>query len=233
MKAMTAPADDPRFTPGRFATTHWSLVLAAGRPAQPAADQALAALCQAYWYPLYAYVRRRTADMHAAQDLTQEFFTRLLEKDFLAHADPERGRFRAFLLTALKNFLASEGDRARAVKRGGGRPILTLDFVAGESRYRLERADSQTAERLYERQWALALLDRVLGLLRAEYAAAGKEERFDRLKPFLGGQRDRSHADRRRPGRGRGRDPPPFCGPAIDPFSGICVTFPRPGCIGG
>lgn len=179
----------PLDSPASFVTTHWSLVLAAGRRAQPDADQALASLCQSYWFPLYAYVRRRTADVHEAQDLVQGFFTRLLEKDLLAVADPERGRFRAFLLTALKHFLANEWSKEQAQKRGGGQVALALDFDSGESRYSLEPAHDLTAERLYEKQWVLTLLDRVLASLRAECQAAGKEAQFQLLKPFLGGGR--------------------------------------------
>jgi RNA polymerase sigma factor (sigma-70 family) len=172
-----------------FATTHWSVVLEAGRSPRQDADQALATLCQGYWYPLYAYVRRHVRDAAEAQDLTQEFFARLLEKDLLAGATPERGRFRSFLLTAMKNFLANQWHRARAQKRGGRRPVLSLDFEAGDSRYGLEPSHDLTPERLYERKWALTLLDRVLGRLREEYSAAGKGAPFELLRPLLGGGR--------------------------------------------
>jgi RNA polymerase sigma factor (sigma-70 family) len=170
-----------------FATTHWSLVLKAGRKPQRAADQALATLCQSYWYPLYAYVRRHIKDASEAQDLTQEFFARMLEKDLLALAAPERGRFRSFLLTALKNFLANEWNKMHAQKRGGTRPALSLDFDVGDSRYSLEPGHELTPERLYERKWALTLLDRVLDRLREEYSAGGKMELFECLRPFIGG----------------------------------------------
>jgi RNA polymerase sigma-70 factor (ECF subfamily) len=176
-------------SPDSFATTHWSLVLAVGRKSQPDADRALAALCQTYWYPLYAYARRQTADVHDAQDVIQSFFARLLEKDLLAVAHPERGRFRSFLLTALKHFLLNEWAKDGAQKRGGGRVALSLDFDSGESRYHLEPAHDLAADKLYERQWALTLLDRVLGLLRTEYSAAGKEALFLRLKDFIGAAR--------------------------------------------
>lgn len=152
----------------------------------------MATLCQTYWFPLYAYVRRRTPDVHEAQDLVQSFFVRLLEKDLLAVADPERGRFRAFLLTALKHFLTNEWAKDRTQKRGGGRNALALDFDSGESRYNSEPAHDLTAERLFEQQWALTLLDRTLGMLRAEYAAAGKEQQFDHLKHFLRADRGES-----------------------------------------
>jgi RNA polymerase sigma-70 factor (ECF subfamily) len=144
-------------------------------------------LCEAYWYPLYAYVRRRVPTTDEAQDLTQEFFVTLLEKNYLAVAQPQRGRFRAFLLTSLKHFLANEWDKAKAQKRGGPRKPVSLDFDAGESRYRLEPADELTPERLYEKQWTLTLLDRVLSRLREEFVAAGKREHFEQLKAFLAG----------------------------------------------
>jgi RNA polymerase sigma factor (sigma-70 family) len=170
-------------------------VLAAGRRSSPDSEKALAALCRIYWYPLYAYIRHHGAEVHHAQDLTQDFFARLLEKNILAVAQPERGRFRTFLLSTLKNFLCNEYDKARAKKRGGDRLVLSLDFEAGESRYRMEPAHTLTAERLFERQWALAVLDRVLGLLRAEFAAAGKEPLFDTLKALLtAGRKEASYA---------------------------------------
>jgi RNA polymerase sigma factor (sigma-70 family) len=168
-----------------FQSTRWTLVLAAGHKSSPDSQEALAALCETYWYPLYAYVRRHGAEVHRAQDLTQDFFARLLEKNLLAVAQPERGRFRTFLLSTLKNFLCNEYDKVRAKKRGGDRLVLSLDFEAGESRYQREPAHSLTAERLFERQWALAVLDRVLAQLRAEFAGAGKEPLFDALKAFL------------------------------------------------
>ncbi len=144
MGVMSQPDQDRTPDPagaGRFPSTHWSDVLAAGRGATPGAGEALAALCRAYWYPLYAYVRRRGHDAHAARDLTQEFFARMLEKNYLADADPAKGRFRSFLLAALNHFLANERDRARALKRGGGRPPLSLDFATAEHQYSLEPVD--------------------------------------------------------------------------------------------
>jgi RNA polymerase sigma factor (sigma-70 family) len=170
-----------------FATTRWSLVVSAGQRASAESEQALAELCQRYWYPLYAYVRRRVGDAEQARDLAQEFFVRLLEKNVLAAAQPERGRFRAFLLTACRHFLANERARDGALKRGGGRTPLRLDFAQGDSRYHLEPADRWTPERLYERQWTLTLLERVLDGLRAEQHAEGKGETFERLKTFLAG----------------------------------------------
>jgi RNA polymerase sigma-70 factor (ECF subfamily) len=173
--------------PPEFASTRWSLVLAAGKR-EPEARAALEALCTAYWYPVYGYVRRRVGRPEDAQELTQAFFASLLERNALALADPDRGRFRAFLLTACKNFLNNEWDKQRAQKRGGGRGTLSLDFAQGEERLRLEPADHDTPERWYERQWALALLDRVLGLLREEFSSEGRAGQFDRLKNYLGGQ---------------------------------------------
>ena len=164
-----------------------ALVLEAGRRSSPQATEALATLCEAYWRPLYAYVRQRGHSVDDAQDLTQEFFVRLLDKRTLQVADRERGRFRSFLLASLKNFLANEWRRDAAEKRGGGRSVISLDFDDGEGCYRLEPSHNQTPERIFERQWALTLLDRALTKLRAEFDVAGKTELFGRLKMFLGG----------------------------------------------
>lgn len=193
---MADDRDQPA-VPRRFMTTRWSVVLAAGREpsatAGTAGRDALAVLCQTYWYPLYAYVRRRGHDPEEARDLTQSFFLRLLDKNTIASADPQRGRFRSFLLTALKNFLSNEWKSASAEKRGGGRPILPLaaDFDSAERQYSREPADALTPERLYERRWALALLDAVLSDLQSQYAASGKAALFEHLKPYLTGD---SHA---------------------------------------
>jgi len=169
-----------------FAATHWTVVLAAarGQDSSHAAD-AMAELCRTYWYPLYAYLRRRGYDTHEAEDLTQEFFARLLEPRFLDNVDRRKGKFRAFLLASLKNFLANQRDRSRAAKRGGGRVVIPLDALAAESRYGLEPTDRWTPERLFERQWAIRVLDNVLARLEAELAAEGKQRLFDGLKPFL------------------------------------------------
>lgn len=177
-----------------FATTHWSLVLRAGNRADQLADSALASLCQRYWFPLYAFARRRVGDVHEAQDLTQEFFARLLEKNVLASASPERGRFRSFLLTSLKNFLANEWDRTQAQKRGGGRERLSLDWQDGESRLGLEPSHELTPERLFERQWTLTLLEHVVSRLQAEFVTAGKERQFELLKITLTGEQS-SYSD--------------------------------------
>jgi RNA polymerase sigma factor (sigma-70 family) len=172
----------------QFATTRWTLVLAAGQRGSPQSSAALATLCENYWYPLYAYVRRRGYEADEAQDFTQAFFTRLLERNDLAAADPRRGRFRSFLLTSLKHFLANEWDRNRAQKRGGGRAALSIDFGTAEERYRAEPAHDLTPEKIFERRWALVLLENVLARLHDESAQAGTADSFDRLKGFLTGE---------------------------------------------
>ena len=148
----------------------------------------LAALCEAYWFPLYAYVRHRVPNVHEAQDLTQAFFAELLEKNYLGPARPKRGRFRAYLLACFKHFLSNQWQKAKARKRGGGKALLSLDFTFGDSRLRIEPSTQVTPEELYERQWAIAMLERVMGRLRREEAKAGKAERFDLLKVFLVGE---------------------------------------------
>ena len=168
-----------------FVTTHWSLVVSAGHNDTPNARNALEKLCLAYWSPIYAFVRRQGQGPDDAQDLTQEFFARLLEKKSLAAADPAKGRFRSFLLASLKHFLANEWDKARAQKRGGGQILIPIDVAAAETSCGIEPADNLTAEKIYERRWALALLDQVLRRLRAEYVRDGKENLFERLKPTL------------------------------------------------
>jgi RNA polymerase sigma-70 factor (ECF subfamily) len=178
-----------------FAATRWTLVLSAARGSQtPRAAAAMAELCRIYWYPLYAFIRRRGHSAHDAEDLTQEFFARLLDKHFLAAADREKGRFRTFLLMAVKRFLANEYDRAQAGKRAGGQRIVPLDGLAPEARYHLEPADTLTPERLFEQQWALTLLDQVLARLQAEMAAVGKAALFDSLKGHLAGGREEGYA---------------------------------------
>jgi RNA polymerase sigma factor (sigma-70 family) len=190
---MGDPGDDsPAIKPDRrrFATTRWSQVLAAGQAGTGDSREALSRLCESYWYPLYAYVRRWGYDAEQAQDLTQEFFTRLLEKHYLRAADPERGRFRSFLLAALKHFLANERDRAEAVKRGGRAAIVSLEMENAEGRYSLEPPDGETPERIYERRWALTLLERTLMRLGQEARASGKQALFDRLEGYLTGEQD-------------------------------------------
>lgn len=169
----------------RFMTTRWTLVIAAGQRELPQSDEALAALCRAYWYPLYGFVRRQGHGPEEAQDLTQEFFTKLLEKNYVGDADRKRGKFRSFLLASLKHFLSNQRDRARAKKRGGGLAVFSLDFQSAERQFCREPAHSATPERLFERRWALTLLERVLMRLEEEYTAAGNAEVFHRLKDFL------------------------------------------------
>ncbi len=173
-----------------FLTTHWSQVLAAGRSDTTSASTALATLCATYWYPLYAYVRRRGYGPEDAQDLTQEFFARLLEQKWLGQADRERGRFRTFLLTAMSHFLANEWDKANARKRGGAVQIVPLQLDSAETRYGQEPADAFTPEQAYERRWAVTLLEHVLAQLQKEYVKEGKAELFEALKPSLLGEGD-------------------------------------------
>ncbi len=176
----------------RFPTTSWSLIEAAGRDSSGSAD-ALGALCAAYWTPVYAFVRRKGYSREESEDLSQAFFARLLEHRTWAEARQERGKFRSFLLAAVTHFLANEWDRSQALKRGGDCTILSLsfDFETGEASYHREPFHELTPEALFEKQWALALLDRVLGRLREEYARRAKAAHFDVLKAFLTGDRDR------------------------------------------
>jgi len=173
----------------RFATTHWSLVVAAGKRQTPDGESALATLCETYWYPLYAYVRRRGYDAQDAQDLTQGFFAALLEKDWLEDADQDRGRFRSFLITAFKRYVSKQRERENAQKRGGHLVRLSLDFEVGESQYRFEPSHDATPDRIFERRWALTVLDNSLARLRQEYEAAEKARLFDSLKVFLTGDK--------------------------------------------
>ncbi len=188
---MADEAQDPSSADGgRFKTTHWSLVLAAAGSEDSHGRQALAEFCQVYWYPLYAFVRRQGHGPHDAQDLTQAFFTRLLEKDYLSDVDRSKGKFRSFLLVALKHFLLHEWARAKTLKRGGGHKLVSLDALAAETRYSREPADNITPERLFEQRWALTLLDHVLARLGEEYEATGKWGVFEQLKGCLTGGRD-------------------------------------------
>ena len=179
--------------PSQFPATRWSLVVAAGDPHRKEARSALVSLCESYWYPLYAYLRRRGYSSDQAQDLTQEFFVRVIEGRYLDRAEPEKGRFRAFLLTSLKFFVADEEDRRRAHKRGGGM-VVPLEFSSGEERYQCEPGHDETPERIYERRWALSVLDRVVEKLRNEFVQHGRPDHFERLKVFLLGQSDAPYA---------------------------------------
>ena len=173
----------------QFTSTHWSVVLAAGGTASPAADSALEQLCRTYWPPLYAFARRRGHPPHDAQDLTQEFFARLLEKDFLQAVDRSKGRFRSFLLAAMEHFLAKEWRRTRAQKRGGGFTFISTDAESAEQLYLQVPASTLTPERLFDQQWAVTLLDQTLNRLRAEFVATGKEAVFEGIKIFLTGEK--------------------------------------------
>ncbi len=180
----TPTAGSPATSP-IFATTHWSVVLSAARHDTTRARNALAALCETYWPVLHAFVRRRGFPPQDAEDLTQEFFARLLQHNWVARADARKGRFRTFLLTALNRFLAGQWDKARAQKRGGGRPPMPLDSGAGGPGDPADPAGALAADLIYDRDWALALLERTLARLRAEFAQAGKAREFAQLKPFL------------------------------------------------
>jgi RNA polymerase sigma-70 factor (ECF subfamily) len=171
-----------------FLSTHWSIVLRAGRADDSGARAALAFLCQRYWYPLYAFVRKKGIDPERAEDVTQGFFVRLIEKQVLERAAPSRGRFRLFLLASLQNFLSNERDQAQAQKRGGGRPKLALDVDAGERKLRFEPSHELTPERIFDRAWAVQLLELVVGRLRQEFADKGKASEFDIMQSFLAGK---------------------------------------------
>ena len=193
---MNSPSDDVEPSakvPGLFTTTHWSVVLAAGQAESPQAAEALEKLCRTYWYPLYAYVRRQGHSPEDAQDLTQDFFAHLLAKGFPRGATPERGKFRSFLLASLRHFLVDQHRHADAAKRGGGQRTVSLDESRAEERFRLEPQHELTPEKLYEREWALTLLDRAQLRLREECVVAGNAELHDRLKGFpLAGKSDPS-----------------------------------------
>jgi RNA polymerase sigma-70 factor (ECF subfamily) len=177
---------DPGFrSDGRFATTHWSVVLAAGQPDSSRYQQALEALCQTYWFPLYAFLRRQGHNSHQAEEYTQAFFMYLLEKKCVASADRKRGKFRSFLLATLKHVLTDERDRLQAKKRGGAHKILSLDIEDAETRYSFEPADELTPEKLFEKSWALTVLDRTVARLKDEFSSIEKLELFDHLKSCL------------------------------------------------
>ena len=183
--------DSAHAAQGQFATTHWSVVLAAGDSGAPNAQPALEQLCRAYWYPLYVFVRRLGRSPADAQDLTQGFFAYMLERRLVAKADPQAGRFRSFLLASLKHFLAHEHERASARKRGGGQPLLSLDQFDPEERYALEpAADAVTPDAIYDQRWALLQVENALRLLRADYASAGRALLFDLLKDYVWGDKN-------------------------------------------
>jgi RNA polymerase sigma factor (sigma-70 family) len=171
-----------------FVSTRWTVVLSAGHKSSPGSDQALAELCQVYWYPLYAYVRRHGHSREDAEDLVQAFFEKFLQKNYLHNVSCERGKFRAFLLACLKHFLANEWDKATRQKRGGAAHHLSLDWQSAEERYQLEPSDNVTPDRVYDREWAQALLARVLARLKEEYVMAGKGALFEHAKSSLLGK---------------------------------------------
>jgi DNA-directed RNA polymerase specialized sigma24 family protein len=183
-----AATDSSELSPGsarEFTTTHWSVVLAASEGVSPQAAQALEKLCRLYWFPLYAHARRRGQGAHDAQDLVQGFFARLLQGNFLENVGPQKGRFRSFLLASLNHFLSDEWDKARAQKRGGGQAFISLDDENAEELYRLEPVSCAPAGTVFDRRWALTLLEQALARLREEFVAVDKAREFDHLKVFL------------------------------------------------
>ncbi len=177
--------DVPSIPAARFQTTRWSRILLARDRTNPQAKEALSALCETYWYPLYAYIRRKGYGAHESEDLTQGFFCRFLQKNYLKLVKREKGRFRCYLLGALSHFLANERDRAQAEKRGGGTVLLQVNFHDAEERYRLEPAHEMAAGKLFDRRWVLTLLDQVLKRLEEEYTSAGKAKLFRSLSTIL------------------------------------------------
>lgn len=168
-----------------FGTTHWSVVLAAANEAKPEGAAALETLCRAYWYPIYVFIRRQGYGEADAQDLTQGFFCHILSRRFLERASPDKGRFRSFIIASLKYFLADELGRLQAQKRGGGRIPVFLDAQSAEERYRLEPVERLDPEKLFERRWAVTLLNRVLDRLETEFVKAGKARLMEQLRQFL------------------------------------------------
>ena len=194
---MTTPSSNPNQASPRavFVTTRWSVVLAAGLDGSAESGPALAALCRAYWYPLYAFVRRQGRTPQDAEDLTQSFFASLLERKFLQAVGPEKGKFRSFLLASLKNFLANDWNREHAAKRGGKHTTISWDDESAEHRYLREPSHDATPEKIYERSWALTVIENVIQQLRKEYADAGKAHLFEALQDFLIGEaREESYA---------------------------------------
>jgi RNA polymerase sigma factor (sigma-70 family) len=190
----STPASTP---PGDiFATTHWTVVLAAGKRHTPQSDGALEELCRTYWFPLYAYVRRRGYSKEDAEDLTQTFFARFLAKNYLAGLSAERGRFRAFLLASLKHFLANEWDKSQRQKRGGGITHLSLDWQTADTQFQIAATAGPSPDKAFDREWAVALLAKVIERLQAECDAEGRARQFAELKIFLtAGKGTLTHAD--------------------------------------
>lgn len=192
---MISDSEKPARHANAFNTTHWSVVLAAGQADSEDAGAALDELCRTYWFPLYAYVRRRGHNPEEAQDLTQEFFLRFLERKYLRLADSTRGRFRSFLLTSLKNFLINEWEKTRAAKRGNGHSFHPWDLDDAERRYLAEAGGDLTPDRLFERRWAVAVVEHTQSRLRGEYEAANKLALFDGLKDQVWGDPAGSYSD--------------------------------------
>ena len=183
------PAYPPDAAGGEFTTTHWSVVLLAGQEGPPEAALALEKLCRTYWYPLYAYARRRGHNQEDGQDLTQQFFAGFLEKKYFGLANPDRGRFRCFLLSSFKHFLANEYHRSQTAKRGGRYAFVSWDETEAEAHYRNESASEASPDNLYEHAWALTLLEKVTRALQQEYTRDGKAQVFDALQIFLSGEK--------------------------------------------
>ena len=185
--ALSFPEPDSQRRPSfQFTTTHWSVVLSAGQHSSPAGQVAMEQLCRIYWYPLYAHVRRRGHDHHSAEDLTQEFFSRLLDQQWLNSVAPEKGRFRTFLLAALDHFLANEWLKGQSLKRGGGQVIVSIDETqSGEERYSREVAFGATPARAFDKLWATTVLDQAMTRLQQEFSTRGKAAHFEDWKVFL------------------------------------------------
>jgi RNA polymerase sigma factor (sigma-70 family) len=189
MSPESGPEPGSDSSPRSFVTTHWSVVLAAGQGAADGADVALEKLCRAYWWPLYAFVRRRGYAAHDAQDLTQEFFARLLARDFLRAVDPSKGKFRSFLLAALEHFLANEWRRSQTQKRGGKFTFVSINDDSAEQPFLQVAASNLSPEQVFEQQWAIALLQQAVAKLQEEFLTAGKQTVFEKLKIFLTGEK--------------------------------------------
>src|SRR6516225_5151452 len=185
-----AGTPDERPAGSVFNTTHWSVVLAAGEAGTERAVEALARLCQTYWFPVYAFIRKRGHSPEQAQDFTQEFFAVFLEKNYVAKAARDRGRFRAFLMSSVENFLHNQHDRAQAQKRGGGQALLSLDYQDAEQRYQIEPVEESDPATIFEQQWAATLLETILNRLREEFSAEGRADLFDDLQGHLWGDAD-------------------------------------------
>ncbi len=190
MSELPEPRGQPHTAAMAFRTTHWSVVLAAReQDDSAAAREALGSLCSTYWYPLYAFIRRQGNSPHEAEDLTQEFFRNFLERDSLRNVAPAGGKFRSFLLACLKHFLANQRERAQAQRRGGGRQVIPLEAGSGETQYSLEPADNLTPEVLFERRWAMTVLEHAHKRLQQEYIQRQQGELFEALQGFLPGGR--------------------------------------------